>query len=183
MIKNFLKSITQKINEIDECKIRSAVDIILQKKKKNKIILAGNGASSTISSHIAVDLTKSAKIRAINFNEPGLITCFANDYGYQNWLKKALEFYSTPEDILILISSSGNSKNIINAAKISKKFKLSLITLSGFDKKNQLQDKGIINFHVKSSNYNVIESTHLIILLQIVENLINNKKSYKLSKN
>jgi len=175
MTKNFLNSITKKIKEIDNNKIQLAEKIILKKKKKNKIILAGNGASSNISGHIAVDLTKSAKIRAVNFNEPGLITCFANDYGYEYWLKKALEFYSIPGDILILISSSGNSKNIIKAAKVSKKLKLNLITLSGFNKKNQLHNKGMVNFFVNSSNYNVVESTHLIILLQIVEKLRKNK--------
>ena len=71
-----------------------------------------------------------------------------------------------------MISSSGNSKNIINAAKVSKKLQLKLITLSGFSKENQLQNKGDVNFHVTSNNYNVIESIHLIILLQIVENLL-----------
>lgn len=172
MNKNFLKAISEIIRDIDINKIKSATKIILKKKKNNKIILAGNGASATISSHLAVDLTKSAKIRAVNFNEAGLLTCFSNDYGYENWLKKALEFYSIPGDIVILISSSGNSKNIINAAKVSKKLQLKLITLSGFSKENQLQNKGDVNFHVTSNNYNVIESIHLIILLQIVENLL-----------
>jgi D-sedoheptulose 7-phosphate isomerase len=173
MEKNFLKLISQKINEIDNNKIAFATKLILKKKKNNKIIIAGNGASATISSHIAVDFTKSAKIRSVNFNEAGLLTCFSNDYGYENWLKKALEFYSIPGDLLILISSSGNSKNIINAAKIVKKLKLKLITLSGFSKRNELQNKGAVNFYVNSNNYNIIETTHLIILLQIVENIIN----------
>lgn len=172
MKKNFLQLVTQKINEIDDNKIKLSIKLILKMKKNNKIILAGNGASATISSHVATDFTKAAQIRAVNFNEAGLLTCFANDYGYENWLKKALKFYSIPGDILILISSSGNSKNIINASKITKKLKLDLITLSGFSKKNSLQNKGVINFHVESNNYNVVESTHLIILLQIVENLI-----------
>lgn len=170
----FLQSVSQKINEIDNNKIKLATKLILKKNKKNKIILAGNGASATISSHVSVDLTKSAGIRAVNFNEPGLLTCFSNDYGYENWLRKALEFYSMPGDVLILISSSGNSRNIINATKVIQKLKLNLITLSGFSKKNRLQNKGVINFHVESQNYNVVESTHLIILLQIVENLIKN---------
>lgn len=170
----FLQSVSQKINEIDNNKIKLATKLILKKNKKNKIILAGNGASATISSHVSVDLTKSAGIRAVNFNEPGLLTCFSNDYGYENWLRKALEFYSMPGDVLILISSSGNSRNIINATKVIQKLKLNLITLSGFSKKNHLQNKGVINFHVESQNYNVVESTHLIILLQIVENLIKN---------
>lgn len=172
MKKNFLQLVTQKINEIDDNKIKLSIKLILKKKKNNKIILAGNGASATISSHVAVDFTKAAGIRAINFNEAGLLTCFSNDYGYENWLKKALEFHSIPGDVLILISSSGNSKNIINAAQISRKLKLNLITLSGFSKRNQLQNKGLVNFHVDSNNYNVIESVHLIILLQIIENLI-----------
>ena len=175
MKKNFLKKVSQKINEIDKNKIKFATKLILKKNKNNKIIIAGNGASANIAGHVAVDFTKSAKVRAINFNEAGLLTCFSNDYGYENWLKKALEFYSIPGDVLILISSSGNSKNIINAAKISKKLGLKLITLSGFSKRNQLQNKGAVNFYVDSNNYNIIESTHLIILLQIVENII--KKS------
>jgi D-sedoheptulose 7-phosphate isomerase len=181
MNKNFLKEISQIINDIDNNKIKSATKIILKKKKNNKIILAGNGASATISSHVAVDLTKSAKIRAVNFNEAGLLTCFSNDYGYENWLKKALEFYSIPGDIVILISSSGNSKNIINAAKISKKLNLQLITLSGFSKNNKLRNKGIINFHINSNNYNIVESAHLLILLQIVENILNQftRKDFK----
>ena len=174
MKKNFLQLVTQKINEIDDNKIKLSVKLILKKKKDNKIILAGNGASATISSHVAVDFTKAAGIRAINFNEAGLLTCFSNDYGYENWLKKALEFYSFPGDVLILISSSGNSKNIINAANISKELKLSLITLSGFSNKNPLKNKGSINFHVQSNNYNIVESTHLVILLQIIENLKKN---------
>jgi D-sedoheptulose 7-phosphate isomerase len=172
MKNNFLQLISERINEIDNNKIKIAIKLILKKKKRNKIILAGNGASATISSHISTDFTKSAGIRAINFNEPGLLTCFSNDFGYENWVKKALEFYSVPGDLLILISSSGNSKNIINAAKAAKGMQLKLITLSGFSKRNQLQNKGSINFHVNSYNYNVVESIHLIILLQIVENLI-----------
>ena len=161
--------------------------LILRKKiaslnKRNKIILIGNGGSASISSHVAVDFTKITNFRAVCFNEANLITCFANDYGYENWVKKALEFYSITGDVLILISSSGNSKNIINAAKISKKLKLNLITLSGFSKRNQLQNKGLVNFHVDSNNYNVIESVHLIILLQIIENLIKMPKSLKIFK-
>ena len=168
----FSKELELNLKKIDNKKIRNVLKLLLNLKKKNKVIIAGNGGSASISSHVAIDLTKAAGIRTINFNEPNLLTCFSNDYGYENWLKKALEFYSLPGDVLILISSSGKSENIINAAKISKKLKLSLITLSGFSKKNQLLNKGLINFHVPSFNYNVVESVHLIILLQIVEYLI-----------
>jgi D-sedoheptulose 7-phosphate isomerase len=171
----FSKDLELNLKNIDNKKIRDVLKLLLNLKKKNKVIIAGNGGSASIASHVAIDLTKAAGIRAINFNEPNLLTCFSNDYGYKNWLKKALEFYSLPGDILILISSSGKSENIINGAKISKKLGINLITLSGFSKKNTLVNKGLINFHVPSSNYNVVESMHLIILLQIVENLIDKK--------
>lgn len=85
---------------------------IIQKIKKynKKIILVGNGGSAAMASHVSVDFTKVCKIRAVNFNEADLITCFANDYGYSNWIKKALSFYADKGDMLICISSSGNSK-------------------------------------------------------------------------
>ena len=65
-----------------------------------------------MASHVAVDLAKQGKIKTINFNEPDLITCFANDYGYEKWISKAIDFYGEQGDLIILISSSGNSKNI-----------------------------------------------------------------------
>ena len=69
-----------------------------------------------MASHVSVDLTKNAKIRSINFNESDLLTCLSNDYGYENWMSKALEFYSTKGDLIVIISSSGESKNVISAA-------------------------------------------------------------------
>ena len=72
-------------------------------KKGGKLIIVGNGGSSAIASHASVDFTKAAGIRAVNFNESDLLTCFSNDYGYENWVKKALEFYVDKDDIVILI--------------------------------------------------------------------------------
>jgi len=91
------------------------------KKNKKKVIIVGNGGSAAMASHVSVDLTKICKIRAINFNEADLLTCFSNDYGYENWIKKALSFYADKGDLLICISSSGESKNIINGANFAKK--------------------------------------------------------------
>src|SRR3989337_4203622 len=72
-----------------------------------KIILVGNGGSAAMASHVAVDFTKAAKVRAVNFNEADLITCLANDYGYDKWVVEALNAYADPGDLAILISSSG----------------------------------------------------------------------------
>jgi len=137
-----------------------------------KIIFTGNGGSAAISSHCSVDLTKNAGIRSINFNEADLITCFSNDYGYKKWVEKAVEFYADSDDVLVLISSSGKSINMIKAAKIAKKMGVKVITLSGFDKDNDLSKCGIINLWVESYAYNIVEMTHHIWLLAIVDSII-----------
>ena len=86
-------------------------------KNKKKTMIFGNGGSAAIASHFSVDLTKNAKIRCVNFNESDLLTCFSNDFGYEKWVEKAIDFYSDPGDTLILISAGGNSSNMVNAAK------------------------------------------------------------------
>ena len=101
---------------------------------------------------------------------------YLNDYKYENWVVNALRFYHIPGDLVVLISSSGQSANIINAAKYIKKNNIPLITLSGISKKNPLKNYGKINFYVDSKNYNVIELVHLTILLAIIESLIERKK-------
>lgn len=155
-------------------KLISAKETIVSASNRgNKVILIGNGGSASIASHVAVDLTKSAAIRAVNFNEPDLITCFANDYGYERWLVKAVEFYGEGGDVLIAISSSGQSKNILNAcgAARDKSFG-SILTFSGFSPQNPLRGLGDENFWVDSRAYNHVEMTHLFWLLAIVDLII-----------
>jgi D-sedoheptulose 7-phosphate isomerase len=139
------------------------------KKKKKKVILVGNGGSAAMASHVSVDLTKMCKIRAINFNEADLLTCFSNDYGYENWVQKALSFYADNGDLVICISSSGQSKNIINGAKFAKKIGCKVITLTGFNEDNKVRKIGHINLWLDSKNYNLVEMTHHIWLLAIVD--------------
>lgn len=164
--------------KLDDNNLKKIYDIykyILKiKKKKKKIIIAGNGGSAAIASHFSVDLTKVSKIRSINFNESDLITCFANDYGYENWIKEALKAYHDEGDLVILISASGNSKNMINAAKYINKKNNNLITYTGFYGKNELSKMGKINITVNSVNYNMIENIHqcwLLILIDLLKNL------------
>jgi D-sedoheptulose 7-phosphate isomerase len=176
MIKiDFIKYITKFKNllDFDLLTLNSIENLykILKKYKKNsgKIIIFGNGGSASIASHFSVDMTKNAKIKTINLNEYNLITCFANDYGFENWISKAIEFYSEKEDLIILISSRGESKNMIKAARKIKKLKLKLITFTGFKKNNSLKKLGDINIWINSKNYNYIENVHQIIMLSIVD--------------
>ena len=145
--------------------------------KGKKTLIFGNGGSAAIASHFSVDLTKNAKVRCVNFNESDLITCFSNDYGFENWVSQAIEFYGDPGDILIVISSSGQSKNmLIGCDAASKKKFSSIITLSGFNEDNPLKSKGDINLWISSKAYNYVENIHQIWLLGIVDLIIGNKE-------
>ena len=148
--------------------------------KKGKVIFAANGGSAAIASHCTVDLTKNAGVRAINFNEPAMITCLSNDYGYEHWVAKALECYADPCDAVVLVSSSGCSKNIVNAAAVTKEQGLPLVTLTGFNNNNPLKQSGDINLWLDSRAYNIVEMTHHIWLLAVVD-LIIGKAEYPVS--
>lgn len=138
-----------------------------------KAIIVGNGGSAAIASHFSVDLTKNAGVRCINFNESDLITCFANDYGFDNWIAKAVEFYGDPEDVFIGISSSGKSLDIINGCNAARSKNINkIITFSGFDERNPLNQQGDLNFWVDSKAYNFVENIHQIWLLAVVDLII-----------
>lgn len=137
-----------------------------------KAIVAGNGGSSAIAAHVSVDLTKAAGVRSTCFNESTLITCFANDYGYENWLARAIESYSDDGDVAILISSSGRSPNIVNAARCAKSRGLKVITFSGFAAANPLRGVGDQNLWVSSTSYNIVETVHQIWLLACVDRIV-----------
>jgi len=142
-----------------------------------KTIIAGNGGSAAIASHFSVDLTKNADVRCVNFNESDLITCFSNDYGYDRWVEKAIDFYGDEGDLLIVISSSGSSKNILNAVNAARKknFK-AVVTFSGFSKDNPLSKLGNVNLWVNSKAYNFIENTHQLWLLSMVDLIIGSRE-------
>ncbi len=144
------------------------------KKNKNKVIIFGNGGSAATSSHFAVDLTKNARINCINFNDPDLITCFSNDYGFENFVMQGIDRYSNKGDLVILVSVSGESKNIINAAKFCIKRKIKLITLTGKKQGNTLKkiNKKGICFHINSFSYNTVEIIHSYILLTLVDLMV-----------
>ena len=164
-------------NEIID-KIISAKDILINSKKDNaKILIFGNGGSAAIASHVSVDLTKNANIRSVNFNEADLITCFSNDYGYERWVEKAIDFYADNDDVLILISSSGKSLNMINACKAAKNKKISkIITFTGHDKDNPLSKLGDVNFWINSKAYNFVENIHQVWLLAMVDLIIGSRE-------
>lgn len=163
--------------EQDQLTLSSATQLLHETRERDgKVILVGNGGSAAMASHVSVDLTKGAGLRAVNFNEADLITCLANDYGYEQWVEKALEFYADPNDLIVLISSSGKSSNIINGAIKAKQMKLALITFTGFAADNPLRKLGNLNFWADSQAYNVVEMTHHVWLLSLVDKLVADKE-------
>ncbi|MCK4358213.1 MAG: SIS domain-containing protein [Candidatus Cloacimonetes bacterium] len=154
--------------------------LINANKNNNKIIFAGNGASAAIASHAALDFTKQGKIRSICFNDASFITAFANDFGYDKWIEKAIECHCKKNDVAVLISSSGKSPNVVNAARYSKEIGMKVITFSGFLNNNPLKIYGDVNFWLDSKAYNIIENIHQIWLMAVCD-LIIGKAEYSVS--
>jgi len=174
-LKNYFKNIQNKIDDFDSQIILKIVKEIKKiKKSKKKVIIYGNGGSASTASHFSTDLTKNAGIRSINFNESNLITCFANDYGFENFVSQSIKEFSDKGDLVILISVSGESKNLINAARYCIKKKIRMITFTGKNKNNSLCkiNKTGNNIFIKSKSYNTVEICHHIILLTIVDYII-----------
>lgn len=161
------------VTSADEKCLRAVADkIVSTAHNSRKVVVVGNGGSAAIASHLAVDLTKAAGIRTICFNEASLLTCLSNDYGYENWVQEALEAYCDPGDLVILISSSGSSANMIKGAHKCRELDLELVTLSGFDPDNLLRKLTALNLWVNSQEYNLVENTHQIWLLSIVDYIV-----------
>jgi len=170
--REYFDDIGAKIKDVDHAALERLCDLFSKLRARGrKAIFVGNGGSAAIASHVAVDLTKVAGVRGISFNEADLLTCFANDYGYERWVEMALAFYADPGDVVVLISSSGRSQNIVNGAKSAGAYGLNVVTFSGFDRDNPLRSLGELNFWVDSHVYNVVEMTHHIWLLAAVDQL------------
>lgn len=138
----------------------------------NKMMFAGNGASASISEHGAVDFTKQGKVRAVTFHDPNLMTCFANDFGYDHWMAKAIEHYADPGDVAVLISTSGRSPSVVNAAHAARKMGLKVVAFTGRDADNPLKAAADLDFWVPSHAYNVVENLHSVWLTATIDYLI-----------
>ena len=179
-LKEYFASLKELLNNENYLEDLVRVKEILKKthSQGKKTMIFGNGGSAAVASHFSVDLTKNARVRCTNYNESDLLTCFSNDYGYERWVEKAIEFYGDQGDSLILISAGGNSPNMTNGAKLARQKKIkTIITFTGNDKNNKLTKLGDINFWVDSKAYNHIENVHQILLLSLVD-LIIGKKEY-----
>lgn len=154
--------------------------LVACQKQGNRTIFMGNGGCVGIASHAAIDFTKQGGIISTNFNEPGLITCYANDFGHDMWVAKALEYHAKPGDVVVLMSVSGKSANVVNAAEYARSAGMKVVTFTGHKVDNPLKSLGDINFWVDSMAYNIVECTFQIWLLTVCD-LIIGKAEYPVS--
>ena len=135
----------------------------------NSMYFIGNGGSASIASHLALDFWKNANVIAAAFNDSSSLTALGNDIGYDYVFSKPIEMFANNGDMLIAISSSGNSQNILNAVSSARKKGCKIVTLSGFSEENKLKKLGDINFHVPSFSYGMAEVFHTLIIHQILD--------------
>lgn len=131
--------------------------------KGGRIFFVGNGGSAAIASHMTTDYFKNGKMTTMSLYDPAMMTCLSNDFGYEYVFAKQLEAHATPRDLVIAISSSGRSQNILNAVEAAKANDATVVTLSGFSSKNPLRKLGSINLYVPSSEYGYVELAHCSI--------------------
>ena len=147
-----------------------------------KLIFIGNGGSAGIASHQAVDYWKNGGIEAIAFNDASLLTCIGNDYGFERVFAEPIRRFAKPGDLLIAISSSGRSPDILRAVEAAEASGCAVLTLSGFDETNALRRLGALNFYVPSHAYGIVEVTHLSLLHAMLDELIARKNGPSLKE-
>jgi len=134
-----------------------------------KVIFVGNGGSAAIASHLAIDYAKNGNIRAIALNDGAALTCLGNDFGYDQVFAKQIEMQGAAGDILVAISSSGRSDNILNAVRAARQHRMYVVTLSGFAPDNPLRGLGDMNLYINSPAYGFVEVGHLALCHAILD--------------
>lgn len=129
----------------------------------------GNGGSAGIASHVASEFLKGLKLRAMTFTDADLLTCIGNDMGYENTYAVPLQVLMKKEDMLIAISSSGRSRNLIQAVQVAQEVGATVITLTGGVEDNPLKSLGNLNIWLDSREGSLIESGHFFILHMFID--------------
>lgn len=156
---------------INQSDIDDLYDIV---KKSSQVILIGNGGSNAIASHIAVDYVKFLNIKSFAFSDSSMLTAYMNDYSVEDAYKQFIVDMHEPGGLVILISSSGNSENIYNAASYCKENDINFVILTGFNINNKIRkdfaEYAYLEYWVDSNSYGVVECVHQIFLHSIINN-------------
>ncbi|WES29971.1 SIS domain-containing protein [Varunaivibrio sulfuroxidans] len=159
------------LRDLEQAMSDLAKRFITLREAGRNLFLVGNGGSAGVAGHAATDFFNVARLKAITLHEASLMTCMSNDFGYENAFARMLSQLVEPNDILIAISSSGNSANITNAAKRATEKGAEVITMSGFTFDNALRGMGDVNFWLDSHDYGFVEIGHQFLLHNISDRL------------
>jgi len=181
----YIEQLTGKLNATEFCQaagtragdysagLAMLVDSFTEHKRaRSQVFFIGNGGSAAIASHMTADFMKNGGMRTYSLYDNAVTTCMGNDYSYEYVFSKPLEFLANPGDLLVAISSSGNSKNIVRAVRAAKGKGASVITFTGFQPDNQTRRLGDISVYVPSEKYGIVESIHNLILQQVVDTIM-----------
>ncbi|MCH2154705.1 MAG: SIS domain-containing protein [Opitutales bacterium] len=133
-------------------------------KNEGQQFIVGNGASAGIANHMALDWTKNGKVKTHSFANAPMLTALGNDLGFDDAFSSVLDWYGSTNDLLISISSSGNSPNILNAIKMARKKGMQVVTFSGLKPDNQSRGLGDLNFYIKAKTYGIVECAHQALM-------------------
>ena len=137
----------------------------------NRIIILGNGGSNSVASHISQDYMKFHGKKVSILSDPSMITMLTNDFGYDWAYQKFLEYYVEIDTLVIIMSSGGESENMINCLNWCEENKVSYGVLTGFSENNTIRKNAknsLWNYHINSDSYGVVECVHQIFLHGVV---------------
>lgn len=129
-----------------------------------KQVLCGNGASAAFASHMALDWTKNGRVPTMAFSDPALLTAMGNDLGYEEVFSAPLGWHGQQGDLLVTISSSGNSPNILRVIEKAREIGMGVVTLSGLKPNNASRKTGDLNFYIPAKTYGIVECAHQVLL-------------------
>lgn len=173
---DFMRSFKSSIDGKESDVIAIKDEVLRARSEGATMFFAGNGASTTIASHASLDYMNQLGIRCMCLNDPNVLTCFANDFGYEEVFARSIKIYGKPGDVVVLVSSSGMSKNVVEAAKVAKERGMKIVTLTGFNKENDLMSLGDINLWIDSKVYNVVECAHMLMLVAVCDMIVSQEK-------
>jgi D-sedoheptulose 7-phosphate isomerase len=139
------------------------------RRDRTRVFFIGNGGSAGICSHQATDWLRNGGFAATALNDGATLTCLGNDLGFDQVFAKQIQMHGRAGDLLIAISSSGNSSNILNGVEAARAAGMQVLTLSGFKPDNKLRRLGDVNFYVPSERYGWVEISHLALCHAILD--------------
>lgn len=180
--KSYLAMYTEAMNSIDEDQLAKAISVIREAADKgSRVFVAGNGGSAAISNHLTCDFTKGTYhsdypplITESLVANPSNLTAIANDFSYEESISMQVKMLAKPEDVLILISSSGNSPNIIRACEQAKDIGVKVVGLCGFSG-GRLKELADVKLFANVSNYGVVEDCHQSLMHIIAQQIANER--------